>query len=511
MSSTPIRELGARYQKMRWSWLASCLQLLQRNVSPVEFWEYPTVDALARYLAGGADAEGGQEQAEPAVVSQGVSSDAAIAVVGMGLRFPGGIDSLDSYWDFLQEGRSAVGEVPSERGDWFEAGLVGDAGRWGSFLGDVDSFDADFFGITPSEAAGMDPRQRILLEVVYEALENSGIVPDSLVDSATGVFVGATAGEYAGIGAQDPDEVSIWRNTGLAPSILANRVSYIFGLRGPSMTVATACSSSLVAVHLACQNLRSGEASMALAGGVNLLLSPTTTRGFEKLEALSRSGQCHSFEASADGYVRAEGAAVVVLKRLDDAVRDGDRVLAVIRGSAVNQDGRSNGLTAPNPSAQAAVLRAACASAGVKPQQVDFVEAHGTGTALGDPIEARALGQVLGRGRAADKPLLLGAVKSNLGHLEVSAGLAGFAKVVAALQHGAIPPNFGYQNPNPQIDFPGMRLKVVDESTPWPDHGTDRPRLAGVSSFGFGGTNAHVILESAPPAGCQSIAAPITP
>ncbi|QUR68818.1 SDR family NAD(P)-dependent oxidoreductase [Mycobacterium spongiae] len=500
-SSTPIRELGLG-SKDAVALVGELSQLLERNVSPVEFWQYPTVDALSRYLAGAPGAESDQLAPELARGPERTPTDGDIAVIGLGLRFPGGIDSLDSYWEFLQEGRSAVGEVPLERGGWFEAGLVQDAGRWGSFLGDVDSFDADFFGITPSEAAAMDPQQRILLEVVYEALENSGILPDSLVDSPTGVFVGASSGEYAGIASRDPDKVNIWRNTGLAPSIIANRVSYIFGLRGPSMTVATACSSSLVAVHLACQNLRSGESNLALAAGVNLLLSPATTRGFELLEALSRSGQCHSFDASADGYVRGEGAGVVVLKRLDDAICDGDRVLAVVRGSALNQDGRSNGLTAPNPSAQMAVLRAACASAGVKPQQVDFVEAHGTGTVLGDPIEARALGQVLGRGRAVDNPLLLGAVKSNLGHLEVAAGLAGFAKVVCALQHGVIPANFRYETPNPQIDFPGMRLKVVDESTEWPHDGTNRPRLAGVSSFGFGGTNAHVIVESAPAAGC---------
>ena len=273
-------------------------------------------------------------------------------------------------------------------------------------------------------------------------------------------------------------------------------MSYFFDLRGPSVTVDTACSSSLVAVHLACQSLRVGDSNLALAAGVNLLLSPAVTRSFDQAEAMSRSGQCHAFDASADGFVRGEGCGVAVLKRLSDALRDGDRVLAVVRGSAVNQDGRSNGLMAPNPAAQMAVLRAAYANAGVEPREVDYVEAHGTGTLLGDPIEARALGTVLGRGRPEDSPLLIGAVKSNLGHLEAAAGVAGFIKAVLAVQRGRIPANLGFQTPNPHIPFENLRLKVVAEPTDWLS--TGRPRRAGVSSFGFGGTNAHVVLEQAP-------------
>ena len=296
--------------------------------------------------------------------------------------------------------------------------------------------------------------------------------------------------------ATDLDQVDAWYGTGGALSIIANRVSYYFDLRGPSVTIDTACSSSLVAIHLACQSLRVGDSELALAGGVNLLLSPAATRSFDQAEAMSKTGQCHAFDAAADGFVRGEGAGVAVLKRLSDAQRDGDRVLAVIRGSAVNQDGRSNGLMAPNPAAQMAVLRAAYAASGVDPREVDYVEAHGTGTLLGDPIEARALGTVLGRGRAADAPLLIGAVKSNLGHLEAAAGIAGFAKAVLALQHNKIPANLGYQNPNPHIPFDKLRLKVIAEHTDWAPAG--RPRRAGISSFGFGGTNAHVVIEQAP-------------
>ena len=310
------------------------------------------------------------------------------------------------------------------------------------------------------------------------------------------MFAGACLGEYGYLASTDLSQVDAWSGTGGALSIIANRVSYFFDLRGPSVTVDTACSSSLVAVHLACQSLRAGDSNLALAAGVNLLLSPAVTRSFDQAGAMSRSGQCHAFDAGADGFVRGEGCGVAVLKRLSDALRDGDRVLAVVRGSAVRQDGRSNGLMSPNPAAQMAVLRAAYATAGVEPREVDYVEAHGTGTLLGDPIEARALGTVLGRGRAEDSPLLIGAVKSNLGHLEAAAGIAGFLKAVLAVQRGRIPANLGFKTPNPHIPFENLRLKVVAEHTDWPS--TQGRRRAGVSSFGFGGTNAHVVLEQGP-------------
>jgi phthiocerol/phenolphthiocerol synthesis type-I polyketide synthase A len=485
-------------------------ELLGRSISPVEFWQYPTINALAQFLTGSQP-----ESVPEAVVADDAADgvgDEPIAVIGVGCRFPGDIGGPDGLWRFLFEGGSAVTQVPQGRWSGFDGGSSEAAAalaattRWGSFLSEVDAFDADFFEISPREAVKMDPQQRLLLEVTHEALEHAGIAPPALRHTETGVFVGACQGEYGYLASADLSEVDAWSGTGGALSIIANRVSYVFDLRGPSVTVDTACSSSLVAVHLACQSLRTGDASMALAGGVNLLLSPVVTRSFDEAEAMSPTGRCHAFDAAADGFVRGEGAGVVVLKRLTDAVRDGDRVLAVVRGSAVNQDGRSNGLMAPNPAAQMAVLRAAYAHAGVEPREVDYVEAHGTGTLLGDPIEARALGTVLGRGRRPDAPLLIGSVKSNLGHLEAAAGVAGFIKAVLAVQRGVIPANLHFHNPNPHIPFDSLRLKVIAEHTDWP--GVSRARRAGVSSFGFGGTNAHVVVEQAPDPAPSVVAPP---
>src|SRR5271166_6629698 len=457
-------------------------ELLGRKVSPVEFWQHPTIGDLARFLS----SPESEAEAEPAPGPDRGGVDEPIAVIGLGCRLPGEIAGPEGLWQFLSEGRSAVGEVPPDRWAPFDDGSPAAAAalsrttRWGSFLTEVDTFDAEFFEISPREAAMMDPQQRLLLEVANEAFEHAGIPTDSLRHSQTGVFVGACVSEYGYLATTDLSQVDAWSGIGGALSIIANRVSYFFDLRGPSVTVDTACSSSLVALHLACQSLRAGDASLAIAAGVNLLLSPVVTRSFDQAEAMSPTGQCHAFDADADGFVRGEGCGAVVLKRLGDALRDGDPVLAVVRGSAVNQDGRSNGLMAPNPAAQIAVLRAAYANASVPPQEVDYVEAHGTGTLLGDPIEARALGTVLGRGRPHDAPLLIGAIKSNLGHLE-----------------GAqIPANPNFGTPNPHIPFPKLQLKVVAEQQDWPP--TGRPRRAGVSSFGFGGTNAHVVLEQAP-------------
>ena len=473
-------------------------ELVGRPVSPVEFWQHPTIDDLTRFLTG-SELDSNTET----VSSQDQHlRDEPVAVIGLGCRFPGGIVGPEAFWRFLCDGRSAVGEVPPDRWAGFGDGsaeataALSGTTRWGSFLADVDAFDAEFFEISPREAAKMDPQQRLLLEVTYEALEHAGIRADSLRQTQTGVFAGACAGEYGYLASADLSQVDAWSGTGGALSIIANRVSYYFDLRGPSVTVDTACSSSLVAVHLACQSLRAGESNLAIAGGVNLLLSPVITRSFDQAEAMSPTGQCHVFDASADGFVRGEGCGVVVLKRLSDAVRDGDPVLAVVRGSAVNQDGRSNGLMAPNPAAQMAVLRAAYANAGIEPRHVDYVEAHGTGTLLGDPIEARALGSALGRVRPRNAPLLIGALKSNLGHLEAAAGVAGFIKVVLAVQRGHIPANLNFETPNPHIPFENLGLKVVDRSTGWPE--TAALRRAGVSSFGFGGTNAHVVLEQGP-------------
>ena len=473
-------------------------ELLGRRVSPVEFWQHPTIGDLARFLSGSEpDAD-----AEPVRDSARGSMTEPIAVIGLGCRFPGEAAGPEAFWQFLWGGRSAVGEVPPDRWSAFDDGSpeVGAAlartTRWGSFLTDIDAFDAEFFDISSREAVKMDPQQRLLLEVAWEALEHAGIPPSSLRRSQTGVFAGACYTDYGYLAALDLTGVDAWTNPGGALSIIANRLSYFLDLRGPSVTVDTACSSSLVAVHLACQSLRIGDSDLALAAGVNLLLAPGVFRAFDQTGALSPTGACHTFDADADGFVRGEGCGVVVLKRLSDALRDGDRLLAVVRGSAVNQDGRSNGMLAPNPAAQMAVLRAAYANAGVSPHEVDYVETHGTGTLLGDPIEARALGTVLGRGRPAQSPLLIGAVKSNLGHLEAAAGIAGFIKTVLAVQRASIPPNLGFQTPNPHIPFDQMRLKVVAEQHEWPL--TQRPRTAGVSAFGFGGTNAHVVIEQAP-------------
>ncbi|CAN5605518.1 phthiocerol type I polyketide synthase PpsB [soil metagenome] len=471
-------------------------ELLGRAVSPVDFWQNPTLNSLVHALVN-PDAEAAPTGAEPG--TSGSASNEPIAIIGLGCRLPGDIHGPDALWDFLAAGRSAVGTVPDDRWPAFDDGSPGASAalanttRWGSFLRDIAGFDAEFFGITPREADRVDPQQRLLLEVAVEALEDAGIPAESLRRSQTGVFAGASVSEYGYLAARDLGQIDAWTGTGGALSIIANRLSYFLDLRGPSLTVDTACSSSLVAVHLACQSLRTGQAELAIAAGVNLLLSPVVTGSLDAAGAMSPTGACHAFDAAADGFVRSEGCGVAVLKRLSDAVRDGDRVLAVIRGSAVNQDGRSNGLMAPNPAAQVAVLRAACADADVKPAEIDYVEAHGTGTLLGDPIEARALGTVYGRGRQPDAPLLAGAVKTNLGHLEAAAGIVGLIKATLAVHRGSIPANQNFQTPNPHIPFDELRLKVVADATQWPV--TGRPRRAGVSSFGFGGTNAHVVLE----------------
>ena len=472
--------------------------LLGRPVSPVDLWQYPTINALIDFFT----APESQSEADAVLSANRGSVDEPIAVVGLGCRFPGGISGPEELWQFLDEGRCSIAEVPPDRWLPFDDGspevaaALAHTTRWGSFLSDIDAFDAQFFEISLREAAKMDPQQRLLLEVAWEALEYAGIPASALRRSQTGVFVGACSSEYGYLGSTDLPSVDAWSNTGGALSIIANRLSYFLDLRGPSVAVDTACSSSLVAIHLACQSLRMQDSHLAIAAGVNLLLSPAVFHGFDQAAALSPTGRCHAFDASADGFVRGEGCGVVVLKRLSDALRDGDRVLALVRGSAINQDGRSNGLMAPNPAAQMAVLRAAYANAGVKPHDVDYVEAHGTGTFLGDPIEARALGTVLGRGRPENAPLLVGAIKSNLGHLEAAAGVAGFIKAVLAVQRGHIPANLHFESPNPHIPFDEMRLKVVADHQEWPSVG--RARRAGASSFGFGGTNAHVVIEQAP-------------
>ncbi|MEV7548545.1 SDR family NAD(P)-dependent oxidoreductase [Amycolatopsis sp. NPDC089917] len=457
---------------------------LGRPLAPTLVWEHPTIAALAEYLS----------TVEQATVAAGEGrEEEPIAIVGLGCRLPGGTESAERYWRFLDLGGDGIRDVPEGRWEGFEEGF----GR-GGFLDDIAGFDAEFFGIVPGEAEAMDPQQRMLLEVTWAALEHAGIPPSTLRGSRTGVFVGLSAGEYGHLTMTDPAAVDVWSATGAATSIAANRLSYLFDLRGPSLTVDTACSSSLVAVHQAVQSLRRGECATALVAGVNLLLTPAVTATFHRAGVLAPDGHCKPFDAAADGIARGEGCGVVVLKPLKAARQAGDRVLAVIRGSAVNSDGRSNGLVAPSPGAQAALLRDAYAAAGVEPSSVDYVEAHGTGTALGDPIEAGALGEVLGAGREAGRPLLIGSVKGNLGHLEGAAGIAGLIKVVLAMVHRRLPPTPHYREPSPRIDFAGLGLRVVGTGADWPRYsGVAR---AGISAFGFGGTNAHVVLEEWPAA-----------
>ena len=424
-----------------------------------------------------------------------------LAVIGLGCRLPGA-DSPAALWRLLERGGDAITEVPRDRWDvdaYFDpdpdaAGKM--STRFGGFLANVDRFDAQFFGITPREAASMDPQQRLLLEVAWEALEDAGQAPDRLTGSSTGVFVGLCNADYFHrIVRGDAVGLDAYVATGGAHSVAAGRLAYLLGLQGPNVAIDTACSSSLVAIHLACQSLRSGECRMALAGGVNVILTPETTIILSRAHMMAPDGRCKAFDARADGFVRAEGAGVVVLKRLADAVADGDDVLAIIRGTAMNQDGRSNGLTAPNGPAQEAVVRSALANARIAPHEVAYVEAHGTGTSLGDPIEMRALGAVLGAGRAAARPLLVGSLKTNIGHLESAAGVAGLIKVVLALRHGEIPAQLHFETPNPHIPWDQMAVEVAARRRPWPGG----RRIAGVSSFGFSGTNAHLVLEAAPP------------
>jgi acyl transferase domain-containing protein/acyl carrier protein len=426
-----------------------------------------------------------------------------VAVVGMGCRFPGGANDPDAYWRLLRDGVDAISDVPASRWDaeaLFDPNpdAVGKVTtRWGGFLDGIDSFDPHFFGISPREAASMDPQQRLLLEVGWEALEHAGYAPDSLGETQTGVFVGICNGDYYQMlmdGAAT--DIDAYAATGSAHSVASGRLSYLLGLRGPSLSVDTACSSSLVAVHLATQSLRNGECRTALAGGVNAVLTPSTTLALSRARMMASDGRCKPFDDAADGFVRSEGAGFVVLKRLSDAISDGDRILALLRGSATNQDGRSNGLTAPNGPSQVAVIQHALRDAGVEPAAIGYVETHGTGTALGDPIEAQALGAALGVGRPADRPLIIGSAKSNLGHLESAAGIAGLIKTVLTLQHGQIPPTLHFRRPSRHIPWARLPLQVPTTLVEFPDTGA--PRLASVSSFGFSGTNAHVVLQEAP-------------
>ncbi|XXT15462.1 MupA/Atu3671 family FMN-dependent luciferase-like monooxygenase [Sorangium sp. So ce429] len=476
-----------------------------RALPPTLLWDHPSPAELARHLCGDEAASPRGEAAGAASPRARGGARDAIAIVGVGCRFPGA-DGPEAFWSLLCEGTDAVTEVPAER--WDAAAHVDpdpDApgkttSRWGAFLVDAFGFDAGFFGITGAEAAEMDVQQRLVLEVAWHALEHAGIAPDALRDTAGGVFLGLSdPARGAPAGATSATSPSRFTATGAMASVAAGRLAYVLGLRGPALALDTSCSSSLVAVHLACQSLRAGECDLALAGGVNAPLTLEASVALAKLRALSPTGRCRAFDAAADGYVRGEGCGVVVLKRLSDALADGDRVMAVVRGSAVNSDGRSNGLTAPSGAAQHAVIRRALEDAALAPDAVGYIEAHGTGTPLGDPIEMRAVAAAITADRAADAPpLVVGSAKTNIGHLEAAAGVAGLIKTALVLERGEIPPHLHLCTPSPHIPWRELRVVVPAARTPWPAP-KGSPRVAGVSAFGLSGTNAHVVLSEAPP------------
>ena len=472
--------------------------LLGRRVDPTIAYQYPTVAAIAAALTA-VKAEGPVRRRRQATATPGTHD---IAVIGSAGRFPGAKNNAE-FWQMLIEGRSATGPLPAPRwneylGDPVVRTKMSEESTDGGYMDGIASFDHEFFGVSPLEAQNMDPQQRIMLEVAWEAIEDAGLAPSKLRGEPVGVFVGSSNNDYGMLIVADPAEAHPYALTGASSAVIPNRISYAYDFRGPSMNVDTACSSSLVSVHHAVRALRDGEADVALAGGVNILANPFASLAFSELGVISPTGRIHAFSDDADGIVRADAAGFIVLKRVDDAIADGDNILGVIKGSATNSDGHSNGLTAPNPDAQVDVLRRAYDDAGVDPLQVDVVEAHGTGTILGDPIEATALGEVLGRGRSAESPLLLGSAKSNIGHSESAAGVVALIKVIEALKHDTIPESINFTAPNHYVDFDAERIEVVQDPREWPRY--SGRRIAGVSGFGFGGTNAHVVVADFDPA-----------
>lgn len=525
-SSRPLMEMG--FDSLKLMTLRALLgKRLGRELDSAFFFRYSTPERIARFFDEG---EPGEEEAirveppwateaapappgAPEIQAAGAGpacAGEAVAVVGMACRFPGGSDNPADFWRLLVEGADAVTEIPADRWDkdrYYDpdpqtSGRT--VSRHGGFIRHVNRFDAGFFNISPREAAAMDPQQRLLLTVAWEALEQAGINPATLSGTRTGVFAGLFSHDYETLQLKGGDRQAgpsfddAYFATGNSAAVAAGRIAYFLGLEGPALTIDTACSSSLVAVHLACRSLRSGESDLALAAGVNLILSPELSMAFSRAGMLSPTGRCRAFDAAADGYVRAEGCAVVVLKPLARALADRDPVLAVLRGSAINQDGASNGLTAPNGLAQEAVIRAALADAGVAPHQVSYIEAHGTGTRLGDPVEVSSLANVYKTGRSADHPLFIGSVKGNIGHAEAAAGIAGLIKAVLALRHRHIPRQVHFRQLNGLISLDQIPAAIPAAGADWPAQAPGSRRLAAVSSFGFSGTNAHVVVEEAP-------------
>lgn len=485
---TPMHRYGL--DSLKFTRLATSLSEFVGWKVPVTWmWQYPSVDELCRALVEGPRTAGTSPGPAPGDERRAASHE-PVAIVGIGCRFPGGPDP-SAFWKLLSEGRDAVGPVPAARRE-----LLRGSARWGGFIDGIDQFDPLFFGISPREAVQMDPQQRLILELAWEALEDAGVAPDSLVGTETGVFMASCWGDYAALAHyRGPDtQITPHTATGMHDGIIANRVSYVLGLQGPSMAIDAACAGSLVSVHAGCQSIWLGESELVLAGGVNLSFVSDYYTAMDAMGALAPDGRCKSFDARANGYVRGEGAGVVVLAPLSVALERDLPVYCVIKGSSSQNDGLSNGMTAPNPQAQELMLRNAYRRAGIAPSLVDYIECHGSATPLGDPIEANAIGAVLGGDRA--EPLRLGSVKSNVGHLEAAAGIVGLVKLALSIRNGVLPPSLHYSSPNPQILFDEYNLTVQDRLTPWPRRSD--ARRGGVSSFGFGGAICHVVVEELP-------------